>query len=366
MQVRAAGVLPGTGWPGDPAGAATPVAAGAPDVARLAAGASTVDGPDGLDARVSVCRACARLVAWREEVALARRAAFADQPYWGRPAPGFGPADARIAVLGLAPAAHGANRTGRVFTGDRSGDWLFAALHRAGLANQPTSVHAGDGLALAHTRIVASVRCAPPANKPTPAERDACRPWLARELVLLAPTLRVVVVLGAFGWQALWPALAAAGLGAVPSPRPVLLARRRGPGRRARGPRLLPRLAAEHLHRPADRADARRRPRPRARAGRAGRAGRHRRGRGTLRACAVRGRRPGWRRWPPSSCPPWPWSRSPRAAAGPRPSRRCAPPSRRPPPRRPRRSAAGPTRRRSSRRRAPTPRASGCRTSWSR
>ena len=221
MRVRAAAVVPGTGWPGDPAGAATPVAAGAPDVARLAAGASTVDGPDGLDARVSVCRACARLVAWREEVALTRRAAFADQPYWGRPAPGFGPADARIAVLGLAPAAHGANRTGRVFTGDRSGDWLFAALHRAGLANQPTSVHAGDGLALAHTRVVASVRCAPPANKPTPAERDACRPWLARELVLLAPTLRVVVVLGAFGWQALWPALAAAGLGAVPSPRPA-------------------------------------------------------------------------------------------------------------------------------------------------
>jgi uracil-DNA glycosylase len=120
----------------------------------------------------------------------------------------------------LAPAAHGANRTGRVFTGDRSGDWLYAALHRAGLANQPTSVHAADGLTLRSTRIVASVRCAPPANKPTPAERDACRPWLVRELALLAPTLRVVVVLGAFGWQSLWPALAAAGLGPVPLRRP--------------------------------------------------------------------------------------------------------------------------------------------------
>jgi uracil-DNA glycosylase family 4 len=214
-------VSPGTGWPGDPADPATPVARGPAAVAALAAEASTVEGAAGLDARVSVCRACPRLVAWREEVALTRRAAFAEQPYWGRPAPGFGPADARIAVLGLAPAAHGANRTGRVFTGDRSGDWLYAALHRAGLANQPTSVHAADGLALTGTRVVAAVRCAPPANKPTPAERDACRPWLVRELALLAPTLRVVVVLGGFGWQALWPALAAAGLGPVPSPRPA-------------------------------------------------------------------------------------------------------------------------------------------------
>lgn len=221
MPVRARSVPQGTGWPGDPADAATPVATGPADVAGLAARTSTVDGTDGLDARVSVCRACTRLVDWREEVALTRRAAFADMVYWGRPAPGFGPADARIAVLGLAPAAHGANRTGRVFTGDRSGDWLFAALHRAGLANQPTSVHAADGLALTDTRVVAAVRCAPPANKPTPAERDTCRPWLTRELTLLAPTLRVVVVLGAFGWQALWPALAAAGLGVVPSPRPV-------------------------------------------------------------------------------------------------------------------------------------------------
>jgi uracil-DNA glycosylase len=172
-----------------------------------------------LDARVCECRACPRLVAWREEVALTKRAAYATETYWGRPAPGFGPADAGIAVLGLAPAAHGANRTGRVFTGDRSGDWLFAALHRAGLANQPTSVHAGDGLTLYGTRVLAAVRCAPPANKPTPVERDTCRPWLARELRLLRPT--VIVVLGAFGWQALWPALKQAGLADVPSPRPV-------------------------------------------------------------------------------------------------------------------------------------------------
>src|SRR5215213_5977931 len=207
-------VPPGTGWPGDPARPDTPVATDPADVARLAAAADLAE----LDARVSVCRACPRLVGWREEVAVTKRAGYADQPYWGRPAPGFGPADARIAVLGLAPAAHGANRTGRVFTGDRSGDWLYAALHRAGLANQPTSVSADDGLELFDTRVLAAVRCAPPANKPTPAERDTCRPWLARELELLAPTLRAVVVLGGFGWQALWPALGPA-LG--PAPRPV-------------------------------------------------------------------------------------------------------------------------------------------------
>ena len=208
---------PGTGWPGDPAGPDTPVATDPAAVRRAAAEVRTVAE---LDARVSVCRACPRLVGWREEVAVLRRAAYAEQPYWGRPAPGFGPADARIAVLGLAPAAHGANRTGRVFTGDRSGDWLYAALFRAGLANQPTSVHAADGLALTDTRILAAVRCAPPANKPTPAERDACRPWLARELQLL-PALRVVVVLGAFGWQALWPAQHDAGLAPTPVPRPA-------------------------------------------------------------------------------------------------------------------------------------------------
>jgi uracil-DNA glycosylase family 4 len=173
-----------------------------------------------LDARIAACRACPRLVAWRERVAREKRAAFADQEYWGRPVPGFGPADARICVLGLAPAAHGGNRTGRMFTGDRSGDWLYAALYRAGLASQPTSVSAGDGLRLSGVRITAPVHCAPPANKPTPAERDTCRPWLDRELALLAPTLRVIVVLGGFGWSVLWPALRAAGH-PVPARRPA-------------------------------------------------------------------------------------------------------------------------------------------------
>ncbi|HST66759.1 MAG TPA: uracil-DNA glycosylase, partial [Mycobacteriales bacterium] len=187
--------------------------------ARTVAELALVDNLAELDARVSACRACPRLVAWREEVAATKRAAYATETYWGRPAPGFGPADARIAVVGLAPAAHGANRTGRVFTGDRSGDWLFAALHRAGLANQPTSVHKDDGLQLYDTRVMAAVRCAPPANKPTPVERDTCRPWLAQELRLLAP--KVIVVLGGFGWQALWPALKQAGLAEVPTPRPV-------------------------------------------------------------------------------------------------------------------------------------------------
>jgi uracil-DNA glycosylase family 4 len=169
-----------------------------------------------LDARISGCRACPRLVAWREEVARVKRASFRDWTYRGRPVPGLGPADARIAVVGLAPAAHGGNRTGRVFTGDRSGDWIFAALWRAGLANQPTSTHVGDGLELRGVRVAASVRCAPPANAPTPEERDNCSPWLARELELL-PDLRVIVVLGGFGWTALWPVLAAAG---YPPPRP--------------------------------------------------------------------------------------------------------------------------------------------------
>jgi uracil-DNA glycosylase family 4 len=173
-----------------------------------------------LDALISQCRACPRLVAWREEVAAVRRASFRDQEYWARPVPGFGPADARVAILGLAPAAHGGNRTGRIFTGDRSGDVLFAALHRAGLANQPTSVSRGDGLALRHTRIFAAVRCAPPENKPTPAERDTCAPWLRRELELIRPTLRVVVALGAFAWAAWWPALLSVYGCPAPVPRP--------------------------------------------------------------------------------------------------------------------------------------------------
>jgi uracil-DNA glycosylase family 4 len=165
-----------------------------------------------VDARVSECRACPRLVAWREQVALERRRAFAEQTYWGRPVPGFGDPAAQILIVGLAPAAHGANRTGRMFTGDRSGDWLYAALYRAGLANQPTAVAADDGLRLDDVYIAAAVRCAPPANKPTTQERDTCRPWLARELQLLWPRLRVIVVLGGFGWAALWPALRSAGV----------------------------------------------------------------------------------------------------------------------------------------------------------
>jgi uracil-DNA glycosylase family 4 len=173
-----------------------------------------------LDRMVAGCAACPRLVAWRELVAREKRAAFAHEEYWARPVPGFGPADARIAIVGLAPAAHGGNRTGRMFTGDRSGDVLFAALYAAGLASRPDSTRRDDGMVLYGTRMLSPVRCAPPENKPTPAERDTCRPWLARELTLLAPTLRVVVVLGAFGWQALLPALAEAGW-TVPRPRPV-------------------------------------------------------------------------------------------------------------------------------------------------
>ncbi|HEX6497993.1 MAG TPA: uracil-DNA glycosylase [Micromonosporaceae bacterium] len=187
----------------------------------MVAQAAAVDDLSALDAAISDCFACPRLVAWREQVAATRRAAFRDQVYWGRPVPGFGPSDAPIGILGLAPAAHGGNRTGRIFTGDRSGDVLFAALYRAGLANQPTSVSEDDGLELRHTRVFASVRCAPPGNKPTPAERDACAPWLHREVALLRPTLRVVVALGAFAWANWWPAMRAVYRQPVPSPRPA-------------------------------------------------------------------------------------------------------------------------------------------------
>ncbi|GAB7040488.1 MULTISPECIES: uracil-DNA glycosylase [Catenuloplanes] len=174
-----------------------------------------------LDAEISDCFACPRLVAWREEVATVKRAAFRDQTYWGRPVPGFGAADARIGILGLAPAAHGGNRTGRIFTGDRSGDVLFAAMHRAGLANQPTSVSADDGLQITDTRIFAAVRCAPPDNKPAPDERDRCAPFLHRELALIRPTLRVVIALGAFAWAAWWPAMREVWGVRPPSPRPA-------------------------------------------------------------------------------------------------------------------------------------------------
>ncbi|MFF8355597.1 uracil-DNA glycosylase [Streptomyces chartreusis] len=179
-----------------------------------------MDALDDLDLRVSGCRACPRLVDWREEVARTKRAAFADQTYWARPVPGFGPPDARLLIIGLAPAAHGGNRTGRMFTGDRSGDVLYQALYDVGLASQPTSVAADDGLELYGVRVTAPVHCAPPDNKPTPGERETCRPWLVQELRLLRPTVRAVVVLGGFGWQATLPALAEAGW-RVPRPRPA-------------------------------------------------------------------------------------------------------------------------------------------------
>ena len=171
-----------------------------------------------LAAEVTGCRRCPRLVAWRELVAVEKRAAFASEEYWGRPLPGVGDPAARIAILGLAPAAHGANRTGRMFTGDRSGDFLYAALWRSGLANQAHARSRDDGLRLTDTWITAAVRCAPPANRPTPQERDACLPFAIRELSLLAD-VRVIVCLGAFAWNAALRLLAARGE-AVPRPRP--------------------------------------------------------------------------------------------------------------------------------------------------
>jgi uracil-DNA glycosylase family 4 len=171
-----------------------------------------------LTAELVDCRRCPRLVEWRERVAREKVARFRDETYWARPVPGFGDPDARILLLGLAPAAHGGNRTGRVFTGDASGDFLFAALHAAGLANRPTSQRADDGLTLFDTYITASVRCAPPANKPTIEERDTCAPWLALELGLLAK-VRVIVALGAFGWDAALRVLAGQGHVLRPKPR---------------------------------------------------------------------------------------------------------------------------------------------------
>lgn len=167
----------------------------------------------GLEREVVACRACPRLVEWRERVARDKRASYRDEAYWGRPIPGFGDPDAKIVVLGLAPAAHGANRTGRVFTGDRSGDWLYRAMFRAGLANQPDSVAADDGLELTDAWVTAAVKCAPPANKPSTSERDACAPFLQREFAALGST-RVVVCLGGFGYQA-----AALHFGVRPRPR---------------------------------------------------------------------------------------------------------------------------------------------------
>lgn len=210
-------VRPGSGWPDDPADAATPVARSVDQAGQLA---SRATGQAELDARIAVCRACPRLVAWREQVATTgRRASFADQPYWGRPVPSFGDPQASVLIVGLAPAANGANRTGRMFTGDLSGDWLFAALHRAGYANQPSSKHSGDGLALTGVRIVAAVRCAPPANKPTTEEKRACAPWLDRDLELALPRLRSILALGQIGWDATLAAAARLGW-QVPRPKP--------------------------------------------------------------------------------------------------------------------------------------------------
>jgi uracil-DNA glycosylase family 4 len=173
----------------------------------------TVGDLDAIAAAVVDCRACPRLVEWREEVAATRRAAYADQEYWGRAVPGFGDPSARLVVVGLAPAAHGANRTGRMFTGDRSGDWLYRALWRAGYASQPESTGRDDGMVLTDAYITAPVKCAPPANKPVPAERDACRPWLVAELAAL-DRARVFLALGKFGFDAM-----ADHLGLRPRPR---------------------------------------------------------------------------------------------------------------------------------------------------
>ncbi|MGW2472531.1 uracil-DNA glycosylase [Streptomyces sp. NPDC001665] len=173
-----------------------------------------------LDGRLVTCRACPRLVEWREETARIKRPAFRDWEYWARPVPGFGPPDASLAVTGLAPAAHGGNRTGRMFTGDRAGDLLYSTLYELGLASRSTVTDLADGLELYGVRVTSPVHCAPPANRPTPGERDTCRPWLARELQLLRPTVRSAVVLGGFGWQATLAALERAGW-EIPRPRPV-------------------------------------------------------------------------------------------------------------------------------------------------
>lgn len=202
----------GVGWPGDPATAGTQVAS---DAGAVETQAATTNSVADLDAQISVCRACPRLVEWREEVARVKRRSFADQPYWGRPVTGWGSRRPRLLILGLAPAANGANRTGRVFTGDRSGDQLFAALYRAGLVNQPTSVDAADGLRARQIRITAPVRCAPPANAPTPAEREACLPWLQAEWRLIGAQVKVLVALGGFAWQIAQPLLGG------PKPKPV-------------------------------------------------------------------------------------------------------------------------------------------------
>jgi len=176
------------------------------------------DSLERVTAEVIECRKCPRLVAWREQVAREKRAAYKNEEYWARPVPSFGDPNAELLIVGLAPAAHGGNRTGRIFTGDRSGDWLFAALYRAGFANQPHSSSRDDGLELRGCFVTASVRCAPPANRPLPLERDNCLPYLERELSLLG-SVRVIVCLGAFAWDVALRALTAIGV-TIPRPRP--------------------------------------------------------------------------------------------------------------------------------------------------
>ena len=180
---------------------------------------AAADSVAALDAALVDCRACDRLVAWREQVAATKRRSFAHCDYWARPVPGFGPTDAPLVLVGLAPAAHGGNRTGRAFTGDPSGDVLFTTLHALGLATRPASTGPDDGTELLGVRMTMPVHCAPPDNKPTNEERAACQPWLARELTLMRPTTRVIVALGAFAWQALLPILSASGW-LVPRPLP--------------------------------------------------------------------------------------------------------------------------------------------------
>lgn len=208
-------VPPGTGWPEDPATANTPIARDALEVRELADAAGDVGE---LNACSSMCRACERLVDWRETVAERKRASFAGEPYWGRPVPSVGDPQARLLIVGLAPAANGGNRTGRMFTGDRAGDWIYAALYRAGMAEHRTVSTAGDGQRLHGVRMVAPVRCAPPGNRPAPSEKAACSGWFDRELTLL-PHVEGIMALGGIAWQSTLAALVRLGW-TVPRPRP--------------------------------------------------------------------------------------------------------------------------------------------------
>ncbi|HIW95645.1 MAG TPA: uracil-DNA glycosylase, partial [Candidatus Corynebacterium gallistercoris] len=200
-ELFASPVPPGTGWPEDPATPSTPASATPEDIAARATEART---PDELQEFVSVCAACPRLVQWREELAVTKRAAFADQPYWSRPVPSFGAADSRRVIVGLAPSAHGSNRTGRNFTGDPAGEWLYRALFKAGACTAPRSVAAGDGMELTEARIIPPVHCAPPKNVPSAQEKSTCRLWFTKELELIRP-LRILA-LGQVGWDSVFQA----------------------------------------------------------------------------------------------------------------------------------------------------------------